>query len=151
MRFAMVAAGPAVMQPVSTALPVELEASVSSAMSEAQMVSFLRRCLLDSSLAVPLRWRAIFSLRNYKGDDARQALVDAMSDESNLLAHEAAFALGQMQDAEAIAALRNTLRSVNEFHSIVRHEVRLLSSRGFVGIGITTCLAFCFAMELQNY
>lgn len=136
MRFAMVAAGPAVMQPVSTALPVELEASVSSAMSEAQMVSFLRRCLLDSSLAVPLRWRAIFSLRNYKGDDARQALVDAMSDESNLLAHEAAFALGQMQDAEAIAALRNTLRSVNEFHSIVRHE----AAEALGAIGKPECL-----------
>lgn len=110
-----------------------------TAMPESDMVSFLRGCLLDSSLPVPLRWRAIFSLRNYKGESARQALVDAMSDDSNLLAHEAAFALGQMQDAEAISALSHTLQGVQEFHPIVRHEVR----RDFTGIGIMMCSGFC--------
>lgn len=93
---------------------------------DTDMVAFLRGCLLDSSLPVPLRWRSLFSLRNFKGASARQALVDAMSDESNLLAHEAAFALGQMQDAEAISSLRHTLKSVDEFHPIVRHEVRTM-------------------------
>lgn len=48
----------------------------------------------------------------------------ATRDSSNLLAHEAAFALGQMQDAEAIPAL---IAVLNDFslHPIVRHEVGL--------------------------
>jgi len=39
-----------------------------------------------------------------------------------LLAHEAAFALGQMQDAEAIPALIALLNDLS-LHPIVRHEV----------------------------
>lgn len=51
-------------------------------------------------------------------------LTAATRDSSNLLAHEAAFALGQMQDAEAIPAL---IAVLNDFslHPIVRHEVGL--------------------------
>lgn len=45
-----------------------------------------------------------------------------MRDSSNLLAHEAAFALGQMQDVEAIHALEDVLEDVS-LHPIVRHEV----------------------------
>jgi len=40
-----------------------------------------------------------------------------------LLAHEAAFALGQMQDAEGIPALEAALNDLS-LHPIVRHEVR---------------------------
>ena len=39
-----------------------------------------------------------------------------------MLAHEAAFALGQMQDAEAIPALVAVLKDLS-LHPIVRHEV----------------------------
>ena len=39
-----------------------------------------------------------------------------------MLAHEAAFALGQMQDAEAIPALVAVLKDLY-LHPIVRHEV----------------------------
>jgi hypothetical protein len=39
-----------------------------------------------------------------------------------LLAHEAAFALGQMQDAQAIPALVSVLKDLS-LHPIVRHEV----------------------------
>jgi HEAT repeat protein len=46
----------------------------------------------------------------------------AARDSSNLLAHEAAFALGQMQDAEAIPALEAVLKDLS-LHPIVRHEV----------------------------
>lgn len=52
----------------------------------------------------------------------------AMCDKSNLLAHEAAFALGQMQDAGAIPALMATLQDTQSFHPIVRHEVRAHTS-----------------------
>lgn len=47
-----------------------------------------------------------------------------MRDSSNLLAHEAAFALGQMQDVEAIHALEDVLEDIS-LHPIVRHEVFL--------------------------
>lgn len=51
-------------------------------------------------------------------------LLSATRDSSNLLAHEAAFALGQMQDAEAIPALVAVLKDLS-LHPIVRHEVCL--------------------------
>ena len=49
-------------------------------------------------------------------------ILAATRDSSNLLAHEAAFALGQMQDVEAIPALENVLNDMS-LHPIVRHEV----------------------------
>lgn len=48
----------------------------------------------------------------------------ATRDSSNLLAHEAAFALGQMQDTDAIPALVAVLNDLS-LHPIVRHEVKL--------------------------
>jgi hypothetical protein len=51
--------------------------------------------------------------------------IVAMSDASNLLAHEAAFALGQMQDVAAIPALCTVLQDTSSFHPIVRHEVSM--------------------------
>ncbi|KAF3598016.1 hypothetical protein DY000_02027757, partial [Brassica cretica] len=50
---------------------------------------------------------------------------------SNLLAHEAAFALGQMQDAEAVPALEYVLNDMS-LHPIVRHE--LTESLGAIGL-----------------
>lgn len=90
---------------------------------DVDIVAFLRRCLLDTSMPVAIRWRAILSLRNRKGAESRQALCAALSDQSSLLAHEAAFSLGQMQDPKSIPALRTTLKGTKEFHPIVRHEV----------------------------
>lgn len=51
----------------------------------------------------------------------------AMRDSSNLLAHESAFALGQIQDVEAIPALEEVLNDLS-VHPIVRHEVLLSST-----------------------
>lgn len=51
-----------------------------------------------------------------------QFLLAATRDSSNLLAHEAAFALGQMQDSEAVPALVALLNDLS-LHPIVRHEV----------------------------
>ena len=48
----------------------------------------------------------------------------AARDSSNLLAHEAAFALGQMQDAEAVPALESVLTDMS-LHPIVRHELSI--------------------------
>lgn len=53
----------------------------------------------------------------------------ATRDPSNLLAHEAAFALGQMQDAEAVPHLEDVLKDLS-LHPIVRHEVFLVITFG---------------------
>ncbi|GJY20348.1 deoxyhypusine hydroxylase [Tanacetum coccineum] len=52
---------------------------------------------------------------------SQQHRLQATQDPSNLLAHEAVFALGQMQDAEAIPALKIVLNDYS-LHPIVRHE-----------------------------
>ncbi|KAJ0699089.1 putative deoxyhypusine monooxygenase [Helianthus annuus] len=54
----------------------------------------------------------------------RILIIAATKDPSNLLAHEAAFALGQMQDADAIPALTLILNDLS-LHPIVRHEQHL--------------------------
>ncbi|MCO5585668.1 hypothetical protein L7F22_039604 [Adiantum nelumboides] len=83
---------------------------------------FLAKHLLDPSLPISQRFRALFSLRNLRGRGPREALISATRDSSNLLAHEAAFALGQMQDTEAISALKTILKNRESYHPIVRHE-----------------------------
>ncbi|KAJ6816333.1 60S ribosomal protein L17-like [Iris pallida] len=55
-------------------------------------------------------------------------------DPSNLLAYEAKFALGQMQDAEAVPALEAVLIDLS-LHPIVRHEAaEALGAIGLEGI-----------------
>ncbi|KAL1559247.1 deoxyhypusine monooxygenase [Salvia divinorum] len=82
---------------------------------------FLCERLLDERQPISERFRVLFSLRNLRGVAPRNALIQATRDTSNLLAHEAAFALGQMQDAEAIPALEAVLNDLS-LHPIVRHE-----------------------------
>ncbi|KAF7092158.1 hypothetical protein CFC21_094664 [Triticum aestivum] len=89
--------------------------------SSAETERFLCERLLDAAQPIAERFRALFSLRNLRGDGPRRALLQAARDPSNLLAHEAAFALGQMQDAEAIPALEGVLKDLS-LHPIVRHE-----------------------------
>ncbi|KAJ0255490.1 Deoxyhypusine hydroxylase [Hirschfeldia incana] len=92
---------------------------------------FLCELLLDQSQPISERFRALFSLRNLKGPAPRNALILASRDSSNLLAHEAAFALGQMQDAEAVPALESVLNDMS-LHPIVRHE--LTEALGAIGL-----------------
>ncbi|KAL8150775.1 hypothetical protein V2J09_020583 [Rumex salicifolius] len=96
-------------------------ASLSSFQAEPETIEFLCERLLDQSQPISERFRVLFSLRNLKGKEPRQALIQATRDPSNLLAHEAAFALGQIQDADAIPALESILNDLS-LHPIVRHE-----------------------------
>ncbi|GAA0142575.1 lyase [Lithospermum erythrorhizon] len=89
--------------------------------ASAETEKFLCERLLDPKQPISERFRALFSLRNLRGTGPRNALIDATRDPSNLLAHEAAFALGQMQDADAIPALEAVLNDFS-LHPIVRHE-----------------------------
>ncbi|KAF3957396.1 hypothetical protein ACB098_12G131400 [Castanea mollissima] len=86
-----------------------------------EMEKFLCERLGDLTQPISERFRVLFSLRNLKGPAPRNALIRATRDSSNLLAHEAAFALGQMQDADAIPALIALLNDLS-LHPIVRHE-----------------------------
>ncbi|KAL9257223.1 Deoxyhypusine hydroxylase-like protein [Drosera capensis] len=86
-----------------------------------ETVRFLCEKLLDQTQPISERFRALFSLRNLRVSESRDALIQATRDSSNLLAHEAAFALGQMQDADAIPALQSILNDLS-LHPIVRHE-----------------------------
>ncbi|KAH1128925.1 hypothetical protein J1N35_000303 [Gossypium stocksii] len=95
--------------------------SLVDGVSASDMEKFLCDRLLDPTQPISERFRALFSLRNLKGPAPRNALIQATRDSSNLLAHEAAFALGQMQDAEAIPALEVVLNDLS-LHPIVRHE-----------------------------
>ncbi|KAK6141624.1 hypothetical protein DH2020_024627 [Rehmannia glutinosa] len=98
---------------------------------------FLCERLLDQNQPISERFRVLFSLRNLRGAAPAMRLSKVYDmyvivnillnlsgttrDTSNLLAHEAAFALGQMQDAEAIPALETVLNDLS-LHPIVRHE-----------------------------
>lgn len=96
-----------------------------------EMEKFLCDRLLDEVQPISERFRALFSLRNLKGTAPRKALIRATRDPSNLLAHEAAFALGQMQDIDAIPALEAVLNDLS-LHPIVRHEAA--EALGAIGI-----------------
>ncbi|CAI5951214.1 unnamed protein product [Closterium sp. NIES-65] len=86
-----------------------------------EVVAELRQRLLDRALPIEQRIRALFSLRNLKGEAPQQALIEGMEEKSVLLAHEAAFALGQMGDVFAVPALTRVLKD-SSYHPIVRHE-----------------------------
>lgn len=81
----------------------------------------LRAQLLDTSLPMFQRMRAVFALRNQGGADAVDALAAAFADPSALLRHELAYVLGQMQDAHAVPHLIRVLSQDDE-HVMVRHE-----------------------------
>ncbi|KAL5792781.1 hypothetical protein ACOSP7_001375 [Xanthoceras sorbifolium] len=102
-----------------------------------EMEKFLCHRLLDHTQPISERFRALFSLRNLKGSGPRNALICATRDSSNLLAHEAAFALGQMQDAEAIPALEAVLNDFS-LHPIVRHEAA--EALGAIGLESNICM-----------
>jgi deoxyhypusine monooxygenase len=67
------------------------------------------------------RFRALFTLKNIGGSSAIECISKCFSDPSELLKHELAYCLGQMQDDLAIPILEATLRNKDE-HPMVRHE-----------------------------
>jgi len=88
-------------------------------------VPVLRAQLLDRSLPLFERYRALFALRDAapsSGDAAVLAICDAFGEqESALLKHELAFVLGQLEHLASVPALSRAVRSEAE-HPMVRHE-----------------------------
>ncbi|CAN6935266.1 unnamed protein product, partial [Brassica oleracea] len=112
------------------------------------MEKFLCERLLDQSQPISERFRALFSLRNLKGPGPRNALILASRDSSNLLAHEAAFALGQMQDAEAVPALESVLNDMS-LHPIAAEALGAIGLAGNADI-LKKSLIFDPAQEVRE-
>ena len=92
-------------------------------MTVADPLDKLENILVNTSGAhsLPLRFRALFALRNIKTDRAVEIIGKAFSDPSALLKHELAYVLGQMRNVSAIPVLNAVLADTVE-DPMVRHE-----------------------------
>jgi len=81
----------------------------------------LRTILLNKSLSLFERYRALFALRDRGDDESILAISDAFDDPSAVFRHELAYVLGQVQNSKAVPALKRVLIDINE-HKMVRHE-----------------------------
>ncbi|XP_076440186.1 deoxyhypusine hydroxylase-like [Babylonia areolata] len=84
-------------------------------------VQALRTSLLDESLPLFQRYRAMFTLRNIGSKDSVLALADGLKCKSALFRHEIAYVLGQIQSDACVSQLRANLIDEHE-NPMVRHE-----------------------------
>jgi len=84
-------------------------------------VGKLQSILLDESLPMFQRYRAMFSLRNLATDESVKVLATGLDCSSALFRHEVAFVLGQVASPAAVQELTVRLRDVAE-NPMVRHE-----------------------------
>lgn len=85
-------------------------------------VEDMRACMLNESLSMFERYRALFGLRNEGSPVAISALCEALlASNSALMRHEIAYVLGQMQSKLAAEAVSRALANQQE-HEMVRHE-----------------------------
>jgi len=95
--------------------PPEPEAS-------SKTTSELKSILVNESLPLFRRYRAMFELRNRGDADSVLALCDGLKcPKSALFRHEIAYVLGQMQHPDALPALTESLLKSSE-NDMVRHE-----------------------------
>ncbi|KAF8645239.1 hypothetical protein AX16_008066 [Volvariella volvacea WC 439] len=83
----------------------------------------LEDILLNTSGDVLLhnRFRALFTLKALKNEDAVRIIAKGFRDESALLKHELAYCLGQIKNPSALPVLESVLRDKSE-DPMVRHE-----------------------------
>ncbi|KAL1494197.1 hypothetical protein ABEB36_009831 [Hypothenemus hampei] len=81
----------------------------------------LKAILLNENENLFNRYRAMFSLRNCKTEEAIEALGEALNYGSALFKHEVAFVLGQLQDERSVKYLQKSLENCEE-NEMVRHE-----------------------------
>ncbi|KAI0482474.1 deoxyhypusine hydroxylase [Xylariaceae sp. FL0804] len=91
-------------------------------------IASLRESLGSETTPLPIRFRALFSLKHlaqHEADDDARAAIDAIasafSSPSALLKHELAYCLGQSAHEAAVAPLRTVLSDVQE-DPMCRHE-----------------------------
>ncbi|KAI9179382.1 deoxyhypusine hydroxylase [Blastocladiella emersonii ATCC 22665] len=102
---------------------------------EASDVPRLRAILLDASLPLFKRYRAMFSLRNLGNEEAVLALADGFGDKSALFRHEIAYVFGQLQHPASVPSLSKVLMDASE-QGMVRHE----AAEALGSIGTPECL-----------
>ncbi|KAK7889140.1 hypothetical protein WMY93_024700 [Mugilogobius chulae] len=95
----------------------------------------LRDVLLDESLPLFDRYRAMFALRNLGTEEAALALADGLQCSSALFRHEIGYVLGQMQHPSTVPALSAALERPEE-NPMVRHE----AAEALGSIGRQECL-----------
>lgn len=93
--------------------------------------------LLDASLPLFERYKAMFSLRNAGSKAAVLALCAGFADASPLFRHEVAYVLGQLAHPAARDALMARTRDAAE-HDMVRHE----AAEALGAIGTGECVDF---------
>eukprot|EP00088_Acartia_fossae_P029633 TRINITY_DN3051_c0_g1_i1.p1 TRINITY_DN3051_c0_g1~~TRINITY_DN3051_c0_g1_i1.p1 ORF type:complete len:299 (-),score=77.71 TRINITY_DN3051_c0_g1_i1:200-1096(-) len=94
----------------------------------------LTKILLDESLPMFERYRAMFSLRNKGDDESIKAIALGLECKSALFRHEVAFVLGQAGSPAAVHELTVRLRDTNE-NPMVRHEcAEALGGIGAAGV-----------------
>ncbi|KAH9980335.1 deoxyhypusine hydroxylase [Lactifluus volemus] len=83
----------------------------------------LEALLLNTSGSVPLhnRFRALFTLKALKNEEAVAIISKGFQDPSALLKHELAYCLGQMKNTAALSTLESVLADQRE-DPMVRHE-----------------------------
>lgn len=86
-----------------------------------ESVAELKAKLLDESLGLFERYRAMFGLRNNGSDEAILALCEGLKCKSALFRHEIAYVLGQIQSVLSVDALKVNLQDATE-NNMVRHE-----------------------------
>ncbi|KAM9796088.1 deoxyhypusine hydroxylase [Syngnathus typhle] len=96
----------------------------------------LHQHLLDETLPLFERYRAMFALRNLGSREAVLALGDGLQCSSALFRHEIGYVLGQMQHPAAVPALSAVLERGGE-SAMVRHE----AAEALGSIGQDECLA----------
>lgn len=86
-----------------------------------QNIEFAGKVLNDKSKDLAVRFRALFMLKNFGGDAAIDEIARCLVDESDLLNHELAYCLGQMQNERALTTLNRILED-QSVAAITRHE-----------------------------
>eukprot|EP01064_Diplonema_japonicum_P014750 TRINITY_DN2244_c0_g1_i1.p1 TRINITY_DN2244_c0_g1~~TRINITY_DN2244_c0_g1_i1.p1 ORF type:complete len:318 (+),score=75.37 TRINITY_DN2244_c0_g1_i1:56-955(+) len=91
--------------------------------TEAEVLTELRKILLDESLPLFDRYRTMFSLRNINTPAAFAVISEGLvaDGSSALFRHELAYVLGQVENTSCIPSLAESLSREQE-HPMVRHE-----------------------------
>nr|KAI8749716.1 deoxyhypusine hydroxylase-like [Biomphalaria glabrata] len=89
--------------------------------SKLEEVTKLKESLLDDSLPLFQRYRAMFTLRNIGTTEAVLALAEGLRCKGALFRHEIAYVLGQIQSDACIKQLQANLEDTEE-SPMVRHE-----------------------------
>ncbi|ROT40763.1 deoxyhypusine hydroxylase [Sodiomyces alkalinus F11] len=99
-----------------------------SPISTETTISALRKTLVSEATPLPLRFRALFSLKHVAtnspppdAEAAIDAIAAAFSSTSALLKHELAYCLGQTRNLRAVPPLRHVLEDLKE-DPMCRHE-----------------------------